>query len=224
MQLQRTTLAEQLTELLKSAIFSGELKPGATLVEARLATRFGVSRGPLREAIQALTDQGLVTSEPFGGSQVVSLTPKDVNELFGVRAALEMFAFEQVWSKREEAFYAEMKGRHAALLQAIDNGDDAAAIVAELYLHSYVYEATGNRLLLHMWRSLEGRLQLYWAAHHYVHGRRGPLREGHDAYVLLACGTDLAAMLSEVRLHIELGQQKTLEFLQKLHAASGAQV
>jgi len=65
------------------------------------------------------------------------------------------------------------------LLATIDAGDDRASIATELALHGLVYEASGHRLLQRAWHGLRGRLQLYWAAHHRAHGRRGPRRDSH---------------------------------------------
>lgn len=211
--LPRSTFREQIAAQLRKAIMEGSLPPGSQLVESRLAQQFGVSRGPLREAIRELIDEGLLISKSYTATFVVELSREDVHEIYSVRTVLESFAFELAWDRRDEAFGKELKRRHAALQAAIDHEDDNASIQCELALHSLVFETAGHKLLISMWNSLRGRLQLYWAAHHRAHGRRGPKRDSHDLYVRLSTGQSLDAMKEEVRNHMLRGARITEEFL-----------
>lgn len=211
--LPRATFREHIAGRLRCAILSGELEPGAVLVETTLAERFSVSRAPLREALRQLAEEGLITTVPYTRTRVIDLTVRDVREIHSLRTTLERFAFEQVWPLRDTAFANELRRRHAALTKTIDRGDDLASIAAELELHSLVYEASGHRLLQHHWAALRGRLQLYWAAHHRAHGKRGPRRDAHDKYVAAAIGDDLAAMNAELADHMQRGARQTERFL-----------
>lgn len=211
--LSKSTLRDHIVERLRAAILSGELAPGAPVVEMALAQRFDVSRGPLREALRQLVDEGLLVTVPYTGTHVMSLSVDDVREIYSMRVTLERFAFEQAWPKRDEAFRTEMQRRHQRLTAAIDAGDDRASILAELDLHGLIYEASGHRLLQRAWSSLRGRLQLYWAAHHQAHAIRGPKRESHDSYIAAALGSDLPAMLAEIGEHMRRGAEQTEGFL-----------
>jgi len=212
--LPKSTFREYIAERLRSAILAGEIAPGAQLVEATLATQFNVSRGPLREALRQLVEEGLLVTVPYTGTHVISLSVEDVREIYSMRIMLERFAFEQAWNRRDDAFRRELCRRHDALTATIDAGDDAASILAELDLHGLVYEASGHRLLQRTWQSLRGRLQLYWAAHHRAHATRGPRRDAHDSYVVTALGNDLDAMLAEISSHMGRGAQQTEKFLE----------
>ena len=141
------------------------------------------------------------------------LSVDDVHEIYSLRTALETFAFEQVWPRRDERFRAELRRRNDALLATIDAGDDRASISTELEFHGLVYEASGHRLLQRAWYGLRGRLQLYWAAHHRAHGMRGPKRDSHDSYILAALGDDLDAMRREIADHMRRGAATTERFL-----------
>ncbi|MCW5730994.1 MAG: GntR family transcriptional regulator [Alphaproteobacteria bacterium] len=211
--LNKSTLRDHIVERLRAAILSGELPPGAPLVETVLAARFAVSRGPLREALRQLVDEGLLVTVPYTGTHVISLSVEDVREIYSMRVTLERFAFEQAWQRRDAAFREEMLRRHRHLTAAIDAGDDRASILAELDLHGLVYEASGHRLLQRAWSSLRGRLQLYWAAHHRAHAIRGPRRDSHDSYIAAALGGDLPAMLAEIGEHMRRGAEQTEGFL-----------
>jgi DNA-binding GntR family transcriptional regulator len=209
----KSTFRAHIVEALREAILAGDIAPGAQVVEMGLAEQFGVSRGPLREAIRQLVEEGLLVTVPYTGTHVIELSIEDVREIYSMRVALETFAFEQVWDRRDAGFHAELARRHEALTRSIDAGDDRRSILAELDLHGFVYEATGHRILLHSWTGLRGRLQLYWAAHHRAHGIRGPRRDGHDSYVAAAAGTDLDAMRAEIRDHMRRGADQTEAFI-----------
>lgn len=209
----KQTFREQIVDELKAAIMSGQLELGSPVVEADLAVRFGVSRGPLREALRHLIEEGFLITVPYTGTRVVDLSLDDVREIFTLRTELEIFAFKLVWPKRNRAFLEELNARHETLKACILAGDDEASIAAELALHSYVYEACGHRLLLSTWQGLKGKLQLYWATHHRIHGRRGPRLDAHEAYVKLASQDDFEALAREVRTHMLQGFGRTEAFL-----------
>jgi DNA-binding GntR family transcriptional regulator len=209
----KSTFRAHIVEGLREAILNGNIPPGGQIVEMTLAQQFGVSRGPLREAIRQLIEEGLLITVPYTGTRVRELSVADVHEIYSMRIALEVFAFEQVWARRDTRFFDGLRQRHRVLTETIDAEDDRGSILAELDLHGFVYEAAEHQLLLHTWSSLRGRLQLYWAAHHRAHGMRGPRRDGHDSYVHTACGDSLSAMRAEIRGHMMRGAAQTEQFL-----------
>jgi DNA-binding GntR family transcriptional regulator len=211
----RSTLRAHVAERLRTAILAGDIAPGAALVETALSQKFDVSRGPLREALRQLIEEGLVVTVPYTGTHVAPLSVEDVQEIYSLRTALETFAFEQIWDRRDEHFRHELRRRNDVLIATIDNGDDRASILAELDFHGLVYEAGGHRLLLRSWHGLRGRLQLYWAAHHRAHGRRGPRRDSHDTYIAAALGSDIDALRAEIADHMRRGMETTERFLRE---------
>jgi len=212
----KSTLRARIAERLRAAILAGDIPPGAPLVETALSERFDVSRGPLREALRQLIEEGLVVTVPYTGTHVAALSVEDVREIYSLRTALEIFAIEQVWTRRDERFRRELVKRNETLIATIDAGDDRASIETELAFHGLAYEASGHRLLQRAWAGLRGRLQLYWAAHHRAHGRRGPRRDSHDSYIAAVLGDDLAAMRGEIADHMRRGAETTERFLDTL--------
>ena len=212
--LPRSTFREQIALRLREAIMDGTLAPGSPVIESKLASEFGVSRGPLREAIRELINEGLLVSRSYTATSVLELSTDDVREIYSVRTMFESFAFELIWDRRDEAFAKELRRRHAVLLDAIDRDDDEKSIVAELALHSLVFETTGNKLLASLWDTLRGRVQMYWAAHHRAHGRQGPKRAAHDDYVALALGDSLDAMKREIVELMQRGAKVSEQFIE----------
>ncbi len=217
----KSTLRARVAERLRTAILAGDIAPGAPLVETALSHEFDVSRGPLREALRQLIEEGLVVTVPYTGTRVAPLSVGDVHEIYSMRTALETFAFEQVWENRDIRFRSELQRRNDRLIATIDSGDDRASILAELEFHGLVYETSGHRLLQRAWHGLRGRLQLYWAAHHRAHGRRGPRRDSHDSYIEAALGGDLATMRAEIAQHMSRGKETTERFLRSVPTSSG---
>ena len=86
------TLSDELFERILASIHASELPPGAVVNEAALAERFGVSRGPVREAVRRLQGIRMVSREPYMKASVVSFTGAEILELFQVREALEGMA------------------------------------------------------------------------------------------------------------------------------------
>ncbi len=213
-------MCAQISALLRRAILRGEFPPGAPMLETTLSLRLGASRSPLREAMRQLIDEGLLVNVPFQGTRVVELSVRDINEIYAMRTCLEQFAFELCWLRRNAEFANELGRRNERLQVAIDIGDDAQTIEAELNLHGLSYEWSDNRLLQSTWNGVRGRLELYWAEHHRAHGLTGPKRESHDDYIRLAVGNDLEAMKAEIRSHMRRGLEQTKAFVEARSASA----
>ena len=199
------TLRERLVAVLRAAILEATLPPGTRLVETKLAERLGVSRGPLREAIAQLIEEGLLVQVPYRGTVVQTLSLEDVRQIYSFRVLLESFAFELIWAKRTPEFFRALDARHRALEYALYGGDPQEAIKRELDLHGLAYEFSGHRPLLEAWATLRGRLHLYFSLHQRAHGRVGARADAHDGYVACAKGDDLGAMRLEIERHLRRG-------------------
>lgn len=94
--LDRESTASIIADKLRQAIAHGELEPGAQLGEAELARNFGVSRGPLREGLQRLTQEGLLIAMPNRGVFVNNMTAADVRDTYLAREAIERVAARKI--------------------------------------------------------------------------------------------------------------------------------
>jgi DNA-binding GntR family transcriptional regulator len=157
--LDRSTLRERALESLRSAIISGQYRPGDHLGEAELAGRLGVSRGTVREALRHLQQEGLVTSGARGMLRVHTHSPTEIRELYQVRAALEGLAVTLLIASRER------DNAVALLREAVAKLDDphpdlSAHIDADLAFHLLLCQLAGNSVLVDAWRHLEGRVRI----------------------------------------------------------------
>ena len=100
---ERRVFREEIRERLIADILSGRLAPGTRIVETRLAQQFGVSQGPVREALRDLALFGFVVSSPFRGTQVREISTDDLLEIYPIRAALEGVAARTAASRIDTA-------------------------------------------------------------------------------------------------------------------------
>jgi DNA-binding GntR family transcriptional regulator len=136
---------------LRGAIMAGALPPGAQLGEADLAARFQVSRGPLREAMQRLVQEGLLRSERNRGLFVIELEPADVFDIYVARNAIEQAAARLILRADRGGIVAdELVVIHAELSDAIKAGDAAAVGDADGRFHEEFVRASGSKRLTRM--------------------------------------------------------------------------
>lgn len=147
---QRRSTAAIVADQLRSAIMYGSLSPGSQLGEADLAQRLGVSRGPLREAMQRLVAEGLLHSEPHRGLFVMTLDAEDVRDIYLARHAVERAACEEIVRTRRLHAVSELTEVHARMVTAVEQGDPAAMTDADHDFHEALVRASGSARLRRM--------------------------------------------------------------------------
>jgi DNA-binding GntR family transcriptional regulator len=159
--LDRSTLRERALEALRSAITSGQYRPGDHLGEVELATNLGISRGTVREALRHLQQEGLVTASNRNMLRVSTISPRDVRELFRVRAALEGLALSEIIaSPQREKAVLTLREALSRLADTDEAGDFTTRLEADLGFHLQLCELSGNAMLVEAWRYLEGRIRV----------------------------------------------------------------
>lgn len=147
------TLAEQLFDKLTDAILGGELPLGSKISEPLLAQRYGVSRGPLREALHRLQERHLITRSASKGARVVDTTPETMASLFGVREMLEGLAAREAAARitdKELAALSEGVRRHEAELAGLVPGQHNALGTSDRDFHFRIAQASRNPLLIQL--------------------------------------------------------------------------
>jgi len=144
------TLAQQLFRLLSDAIVSGEFPAGSKLSEPLLARRYGVSRGPLREALNRLLERRLVTHSPHVGARVATLSAQVLEEIFIVREALEGMAARQAAERATDENIAALHRAYARRVAATKEGDGPVWRPHDEDFHFLIAQASGNPTLIEM--------------------------------------------------------------------------
>lgn len=159
--LRRVSLRDQAVSALRKGLVTGELAAGEVYSAASLAADFGVSTSPVREAMLALVDEGLLEALPNRGFRVVSFTEQDLAEIFELRMMLEVSGV----GRAAELGPGDRVEQLGQLVDAIERtareGDLAGNLQADRDFHILLLEATGNRRLVDSVACLRDQTRLY---------------------------------------------------------------
>jgi DNA-binding GntR family transcriptional regulator len=177
---ERRKLTDLAYDAVKGAILSGQLAMGERLVETRLAADLGMSRGPLREALQRLAKEGLVVERPHQGVIVAPLSAQDVADLYNVRLGLETVAVRLFVLRKGST--RELRQAIARMQRAVNSGDTETFVQADLDFHRHISQQSGNARLQRMFEDLQGPLQMIIALGD-LHERLDAVAAAHAAIV-----------------------------------------
>lgn len=152
-------LRERVLDTLRDAIISGELRPGQPLIETDLASQFGVSRAPLREAFQLLSAEGLVETVPYHGTRVRRLSRSDIEELYSLRAVLETFAARRVIAKNDPTDAETLRQIFQRMLAAAEAGNIKEVSEIDRDFHDTLIALSEHSLLESIWNAVSMRVR-----------------------------------------------------------------
>jgi len=152
--LRRTTLRDELRERLVERILDGTYGPGERIVESQVATEFGTSQAPVREALRELEAMRLVETWPHRGARVREVTAEELGQIYPVRAALEELAGREAAVRMSAGQLAALAGELAGMRRAAEAQDLHAQLLHDVRFHEIIVEASGNQVLIEVWRSL----------------------------------------------------------------------
>ncbi|MDB5376768.1 MAG: putative GntR family DNA-binding regulator [Rubritepida sp.] len=161
----RASLAETLAARMVEAMRAGELAPGERIIEATLAARFGVSRGPLREALKSLEAEQLVERQPGHSPRVRSISPDEAAQMVVMRATLEGMAARLVAARCTPLILAELEAQHQRIRVAALGGRTAEWRDEDWRFHEMVCRQSGNEFLLRAWLSMSNLVRLFLHRH-----------------------------------------------------------
>jgi DNA-binding GntR family transcriptional regulator len=221
-----TNLSSLAFERLEQAIMTGELKPGERLSETTLARRYGISRGPLREAIGRLEGRNLVERVANQGARVISLKNDELIDLLVIRESLEGMACRLAATRIKPA---ELKKLQRMLEQ---HAEDEAVISGRGYFqgggdldfHYRIVRASGNARLVQMLdEELYSLLRLYRQRLSTRPGRPAQALEEHRRVLAALEARDPDAAEAAMRAHIQ-SSRASLERHMAATAAAAVEV
>ena len=152
-------LRDRVLDALREAIITGELKPGQPLVEMELASQLGISRAPLREALQTLAREGLVETAAYRGTVVRHLTRTDIEELYSLRSVLETFAVQRLIAQNDPENVVKLRECFELMLAAAQSGDLTRVNQIDRLFHDALIELSQHSLLSITWSSVSNRVR-----------------------------------------------------------------
>lgn len=141
------TFANRTEAVLRDMVLDGTLKPGERLNEVSLAADLGISRGPLREAIQRLVSEGLLTVISHRGAFVRTFTRQEIVDLYELRTALELHAVRLLCRRAADADLADLEAVLSAAQEKVAETTETA-YPPELDFHLQIVVLTNNQALL----------------------------------------------------------------------------
>ena len=152
------SLSQRVMQRLRQAIIDGEFALGAAISEEMVANSFGVSRTPVREAMNQLQAQGLVVIRPQVGSFVFTPSADDISALCTFRIALEPKAAELAYRHDRDAAVAAISEAITAMEPAVNTKDNVAYGRADAAFHEALFTHCGNRYLAESYQLVSGRV------------------------------------------------------------------
>ncbi|MHC5903293.1 GntR family transcriptional regulator [Streptomyces sp. S6] len=165
-------LRDRVYEALLELIITRALGPGQHLVESELAGHLGVSRQPVREALQRLSTEGWVDLRPAQGAFVHEPTEQEADQLLTVRTLLEAEAAGLAAADPTEAGLAELREIQRLGLDAVARDDVDAAVALNARFHTTVMEMSGNTVLAGLAAQVDRRVRWYYTPIARQRGRK----------------------------------------------------
>ena len=151
----RVVLGDQVKAFVIEAIMSGQYQPGDRVVASSLARRLGVSQAPVREAIRDLVLLGFLETEPFKGTSVRSFTPKELYEVYTVRAALESLAARLATERLTDEDVHALQCTLDEMIRVAQEQDEEGMVRLDNRFHETILQISDNQLLYQLWQTLQ---------------------------------------------------------------------
>lgn len=155
------SIAEQIAARLAAMIVLDQLQPGQRIIEEEICAVLGVSRAPIREALRILERDRLIVIIARKGAYVSTYSPKELADIFEIRASLITLSYEHMLLKYPEAFIAQLRSGVAGLEQAARSGTRDDYTLASFRLTTGLRSLCDNKLLFDMVQSLALQMLRY---------------------------------------------------------------
>jgi DNA-binding GntR family transcriptional regulator len=200
----RRGLTDEVAENIRQAIFDDSLKLGERLNEVDIADRLQVSRGPVREALVQLKQEGIVTMDWHRGAFVVKLSATDFRELGSLRTVLEVFAIREAAVAATQADLDNLAAAVKAMSKALVDENDFVLIKLDIEFHDALYRSAHHERLWNSWSSIRSQvlLSLLTKRHASNEYYRDAVIAEHDELLQVITGRDVESCERAIRSHL----------------------
>jgi DNA-binding GntR family transcriptional regulator len=204
------TLKEEIIEYLRTRIITNELKPGDRVVELDIAKKYDISRGPVREAVRLLEDEGLLEYKKNIGCVVRVLTQKEMRENYLIVSSLEKLSIDLTEGVIKEQHLEVMEESAKKIAEYVKEGDIEKVIEADYEIHKQIVLNTENDKLFELWDSMK---PLNYAIYHTILNKDKSIIERisqkHLDFIEVLKEQDVEKSIEEINNHYE-GSFKTI--------------
>jgi DNA-binding GntR family transcriptional regulator len=207
----RRGLADEATDRIRDAILSGELSPGEKVGEAELSRVLTVSRGPVREALVRLEQEGLVISEWHKGTTVVDFTKSDIRQLATLRLALEQMAASEASRVATPEDFLHLHDIIEQMQAARLVGNDDALVRLDAEFHDAIYQAAHHPRLYAAWSTIRSQVALALLRRRALPDDYAGIVVGeHSELAKVLASNDPARMVELITSHLESAYTRLL--------------
>lgn len=199
----RLMLSDQVKTIIVEAILNGELKAGERVAEKVLSEKLGVSQSPVRDAVRELCLMGFLQSEPYKGASVRSFTPKELQEVYLVRASLESLGARLAAARLTEQDTQTLREILDAMIGAAQAGDTKKMTRLDNTFHEAIMAMSGNSLLQQLWKTLQFGLWTMVTVAMSQHDLEYLARRHEEIFEAVTSGDPYKAMIA-MQHHIEV--------------------
>lgn len=203
-------LAKMAYEALRESIVSGHLQPGQIYNEMALAKDLGISRTPVREALLELSSRGLVTFHPRKGVEVNRFSERDIEEIFEVRAAIELFCIDKLTRALTPAGLARLESIVAEQGRCLKSGDLPGFMDGDRAFHLALGELVDNHRLLDILDGLRDMIQIMGLDALNTQGRPDQVLDEHRLILAAIKTEDVGAARQALESHLDVSRRAVL--------------
>ncbi len=198
-----TSLRHKITDNIRNAIFQGKLKPGDRLREADISEQMGVSRGPIREAIRMLEQEGLLYSQPYKETMVVNIMDEEVFQvLIPIRLTIEQFAIRKALVHMNEAHFQHLRSIIAEMKEGARQQNLFKIVDCDLAFHEYLVNLSQVSNLMGIWTSIFNRIRLHFIVQGQMYEDLNVLCEEHEKLLQTIVDGDPEKISEDLVTHI----------------------
>lgn len=200
---ERRATASVIADVIRERVIDGSFSPGAQLGEVQLAERLGVSRGPVREALQRLIQEGLLEGRPHRGVFVARLRQEDVVDVYRARRAVERAAAELVVDRADRTALDDLAGLVSRMEDAAERGHWSNVVDLDRRFHETLVSAAGSPRLSRMFRTLLAETAMCMAALEPAYPVRRDIAAEHRLLLEALTAGDTGRVLACIEEHLD---------------------
>jgi len=207
-------LSDQIAEIIRNDVLTGRLRPAERVGQAQWADRVGVSRMPVRDAINQLCAEGILVQNENGFATVAKVDPVDVRDGYELTAIVASMAARRAAQRIRESEIAELEAIHAGMREAVESRDNARALRLNWAFHSAINRAARSPRLTAALRNLATSMP-HGAAFELLPDWPEQARKDHEALLDALRRRDGERAAKLMREHIITGSTPVIEHLEQ---------
>ncbi len=202
------SLTDEIAAIVRDRILKGEYEIGEKIKENQIATELRVSRTPIREAFKLLENEGLIDYIPNRGCFAKGFTKQDVDDIYAVRAALEMLAVERAVERVTDAEVAALEEEWELMEFYVRKKDSQKVLELNTAFHDIIYASTRSRFMAQVLRSYKGYIDKTRKSVFYDETYLEAILDEHREILDAIKQKDKEKAISAVSRHLERSQDR----------------